>query len=296
MIGASVNSDKKNDLVTWNDSLSLGLDEVDHQHRFLVERINRLWHALLEQHEQESVQDLLEDLYRYTRTHFSAEEALMRAFDYPKLDQHQKSHRAFEARISEATDAYAHGQPVSMDLLHFLNDWLQNHIKVTDRDYAKHVDRKKHGGLLSGFSGMFRFFNALTSDAPPTTEQHGLQGLDLQQAIAVHQKWVKDLEAYVAGQPVEMSALEAAQDDRCLLGNWLLAHAEGEMQKLNAFETLREDHSRFHLCAANIIAHYQEQAADEARLLLRQELRHLSNTVRLDIIQLYAAFHRETAP
>ncbi len=285
-------STNERNLVVWGDDLSLGLGEVDEQHRFLVDRINMLWQALLGHREQEAVQGLIEDLHTYTRTHFSAEEVLMRSFDYPKLEQHQRSHRSFEAKIRQAAEDYDAGKPISIDLLRFLNEWLQQHIKVTDRDYARYVDRHKHHGMLRNFGGFFRLLNQMASGEEAETEAPGAHGLEMQRAISLHQEWVARLEAHLAGEPVEMSAMEAAQDDYCLLGNWLLIQGAEGLDELPEFKTLMQDHADFHICAANIVTHREQGDAEEARRLLKRDLRHLSNAIRFDIIQLYAALQQ----
>jgi hemerythrin len=283
-----------NDLVTWSNDLSLGLDEVDDQHLYLVERINKLWHALLENRDREVVQEIIEELYSYTQTHFIAEEVLMRSFDYPKLPEHQRSHRMFTDHIRKAADDYSDGKPISMDLLHFLNDWLQKHIKVTDRDYANYIDRKKHGRLLGGFKSLFGKFNKMAShDSDDELTEDSLQGLDMNRAIHVHVSWIKRLEQALEKQSPALDVGEIADHQRCMLGNWISANQDKGLHKLPEFERLIEHHIEFHTCAASIARKHAEGNTQTALMVLKRDLRHLSNAIRFDIIQLYGAHHRK---
>jgi len=283
----------KDDLVPWSRDLSIGIDEVDDQHHYLVDRINRLWRALLQKREADEVILLIEDLYSYTQTHFVAEEALMQSFDYPRLPEHRVSHRAFEAHIREAADGLVDGKPVTHDLLHFLNEWLKRHILVADQDYATFIERRHHGGILGRFSSLFHAFSSLGKGARQAhSEAVGLHGLDMQKAIDIHIDWIRRLKAMIEGKGQIIAAGEAVRDDRCMLGNWIAANATGGLESLEEFQRLKRDHSKFHLHAGMVVGYHESGSKAEAMLLLRSDLRELSNEIRLDIIQLYAAWHR----
>jgi len=288
----SLHAAQKDDLVLWTKDLSIGIEEVDDQHQYLIDRINRLWRALLEKRADGEVVWLIEDLHKYTQTHFVAEEALMRSFDYPKLEEHKRSHRNFEDYIRTAADEMIAGKPITMDLLHFLNDWLQKHIKVTDQDYARYVDRKRHGGFLSSFSSLFRTFNAIGKAKEETKPEMGLHGLDMQKAIELHVDWGRRLKEMVDGAGPAVGWEEAVRDDVCMLGSWLNANEQDALGKLDEFKRLQKDHAAFHAHAGKVVALHGSGKGQDAKTELRSEFRGHSNQVRLDIIQLYAAWHR----
>ncbi|PKM35580.1 MAG: hemerythrin, partial [Gammaproteobacteria bacterium HGW-Gammaproteobacteria-10] len=56
-------------ILTWNDSLKLGIANVDDQHRRLLELINRLDEAVALGHAPDTITELLDDLIDYTRYH-----------------------------------------------------------------------------------------------------------------------------------------------------------------------------------------------------------------------------------
>jgi hemerythrin-like metal-binding protein len=123
-------------LVTWQDTYSIGLPEVDDQHKMLFALINRLWVATIARAERSELLGIVEELENYTRSHFAAEEAFMRAIRYARRAEHEGMHRVFVGRISVERAAVDAGKLPGLDLLRFLNDWLVNHILVTDKEYA----------------------------------------------------------------------------------------------------------------------------------------------------------------
>jgi hemerythrin-like metal-binding protein len=143
-------------IVRWEDSYSIGLPEIDDQHRVLFDIMNRLWSATIHQAGQAELLGIVDQLEKYTRNHFAGEEAFMRALGYPRLEEHRKAHQSFIDRImAERQSAVSGGQP-GLELLRFLNDWLVGHILVTDRDYAESYRRMSQPArLLDRILGRF---------------------------------------------------------------------------------------------------------------------------------------------
>lgn len=122
-------------LVEWEDRYSVEVDRVDDQHKNLLNMVNELHDAMKEGEGREKIGDILSEMKDYTEYHFNSEEELMREYDYPEdkyqeqLDEHQK----FVEKISEFSKDYENGKlTVSMKVLDFLKNWLQNHILKVD--------------------------------------------------------------------------------------------------------------------------------------------------------------------
>lgn len=143
-------------LVTWSDDFALGMQEIDEQHRVLIELINRVWVAVVKRVDRAEALPILEELERYTITHFTAEEVFMREIAYSGFREHKIEHDTFVSRIAAEKAKIAGGQPVALELVHFLKDWLINHILVGDKAYADQY-RKQSSGILG------RFFKRLLS-------------------------------------------------------------------------------------------------------------------------------------
>lgn len=142
-------------LVGWNQNYSLGMPELDAQHKMLFDLINQLWRGIVANADNPAQLKVIEQLEHYTLTHFSAEEDFLQAIEFPGQEAHQQAHAAFTRRIAEEKQAILAGAKVSLDLLHFLNDWLVNHIQGEDLAYAEYSARRKERSMLGRFFKLF---------------------------------------------------------------------------------------------------------------------------------------------
>jgi len=124
-------------LMTWNSSLSVGVQALDAQHSVLVETLNQLHEAMMKGQAKGLTETLLHRLVVYTRDHFSTEERMLAAVDYPGLPQHCQRHRDLTRQVEEFITRYERGEiTLNLDLLTFLRDWLTMHILKEDRAYG----------------------------------------------------------------------------------------------------------------------------------------------------------------
>jgi hemerythrin-like metal-binding protein len=130
-------------LIDWSPSLSVGVGEIDGQHKELVRLTNRLHDAMGRGQPQAVMGGLVDGLARYARTHFATEERLMDRHGYPAVRAHKEEHRAFVQKVVEFKKGLDAGRlTVSLDVLKFLRDWLVRHIKDTDRKYGPFLNAK----------------------------------------------------------------------------------------------------------------------------------------------------------
>ncbi len=122
----------------WDKAYSIGIPEIDEQHKQLFDCIDRLEAAGDDRQRELAVYFVMEQLTDYVRIHFAVEEIVMRLFDYPGLDAHVAEHRAFEARLKEfeGTELI---EDVHAQAAHFLREWLVKHIQGSDRRYATYL-------------------------------------------------------------------------------------------------------------------------------------------------------------
>lgn len=126
-------------LIVWNDQLSVGIEEIDAQHKVLVEIVNQLHTAILAHHGSSEVLAVLDELVDYTRIHFAVEEALMRVLAYPDYDSHKQGHEALLEQVLDFRHRVVdQGRVVTFELMHFLKQWLLVHIMESDQAYAPH--------------------------------------------------------------------------------------------------------------------------------------------------------------
>ena len=123
-------------LCTWSDAYSIGIPEIDEQHMELVRIMNSLWDALIQRAGREETIALIEALEKYCVAHFGAEETMMRITNYPELERHKRTHAQFVGEIKAKKAEVVAGGDLPLDLLHYLRDWLVDHILAADRHYA----------------------------------------------------------------------------------------------------------------------------------------------------------------
>lgn len=130
-------------LITWNDSLSVNVQEIDSQHKRLVELINQLHDAMSQGRGREVMGKVLDGLISYTRTHFAYEERLMAARAYPSLAQHKAEHDALTKQVLDLQSQFLAGQAVlTLQVMKFLKDWLSNHILEVDKKLGAYLNTK----------------------------------------------------------------------------------------------------------------------------------------------------------
>ncbi|HPT50767.1 MAG TPA: bacteriohemerythrin [Accumulibacter sp.] len=126
-------------LFQWSEEYELGITEIDDQHKGLVDLLNQLHKAIREHRGTTTSRRILDQLIDYTRTHFLLEESLMRVTAYPGVDRHRTQHKELISQI-EALQRKMDQESVaiSFELLHFLRNWLIQHIHESDKRFGAH--------------------------------------------------------------------------------------------------------------------------------------------------------------
>lgn len=125
------------EFISWSDELSVGLQEIDEQHKILINLINRLFNeAILHKADKTVISAILEELVQYTIVHFAVEESLFRIFDYPDTEMHQAHHDKLKQEVSSFQKKFAGGAVIDIELMNFLRKWLTHHIMMDDKKYT----------------------------------------------------------------------------------------------------------------------------------------------------------------
>ena len=133
------------DLFHWTDEFGIGIQEIDAQHKELVDLLNQLHVAIQEHHGSATSRQILDKLADYTRTHFAVEESLMRVSNYPEFPAHKQFHEDLVGQVQALQDKLDSGQAtITFELLHFLKVWLMRHINETDKLFGAYFNA--HGG------------------------------------------------------------------------------------------------------------------------------------------------------
>ncbi|WP_320008712.1 bacteriohemerythrin [Maridesulfovibrio sp.] len=123
-------------MLEWNDKLSVGIDEIDVQHKELVRIINTVHDQMTDGDYNESfLCTIVDDLHHYAAVHFGMEESLMEKYNYPYMLNHKNKHTEFIDKIVCVANGHGRGAcSINMDILNYLSDWLITHINVMDKE------------------------------------------------------------------------------------------------------------------------------------------------------------------
>ena len=132
-------------VMVWNSKMSVGLKELDDDHKTLIRIINQLGADYQDAERRAAIRQSLAALRRYAEYHFAREESVMMACGYPELEEHQGEHRGFVQHIGELTrrfvaDPEGMAEIVNEDLLSYLQGWLSHHIMIEDKAYGPHIE------------------------------------------------------------------------------------------------------------------------------------------------------------
>lgn len=127
-------------VMQWTEKMSVGIPELDGDHRQLIRVINQLGASYDDEARRSAVRQSLFALRRYAEFHFAREEKVMAVCRYPGLEEHKAEHCDFVARIQDLNrrfdeDPKRTAEVVNDALLAFLKDWLNHHILIEDKAY-----------------------------------------------------------------------------------------------------------------------------------------------------------------
>jgi len=129
--------------IIWNENLSVGVAEIDRQHKQLVGILNQLLDMQGVTVASETISDTLTRMTDYADYHFNSEEGLMQKYAYPEFETHRKEHVAFMRKTAElAMGTMAYRQTIPTEVLDYLKNWLVEHIMVSDMKYKQFFEQK----------------------------------------------------------------------------------------------------------------------------------------------------------
>ena len=130
-------------LIKWEEDYSVNITEIDNQHKKLLELINTLRDAMREGKVKEVMSKILSDLVDYTLYHFATEEKYFDQYDYPESDIHKKQHGNLVEQVATFQKKHEAGALfITIDVMNFLRDWLNDHIIGSDKKYGPYLNSK----------------------------------------------------------------------------------------------------------------------------------------------------------
>lgn len=132
-------------LLQWKDQYATGIEAVDHEHRELIDLINKLHDELTAHRSEETVDAFFGDLYRAISAHFALEERFMSERRYDQLPQHKTDHERLLDDIRDIMDSdRSGGEPVQAALAARLDAWFSRHFETHDARLHKALGMHPH--------------------------------------------------------------------------------------------------------------------------------------------------------
>lgn len=129
----------------WNDTMLTGVDQIDAQHKILVDTLIQVQTKLSGNPGDPLFDEITRDLLAYAIYHFDTEEKLMQQHAYADaapddMAAHLTQHRRFSEQVVALRAEARKSKPGSRDtLLAFLRNWLVNHIMSSDQRLGRFI-------------------------------------------------------------------------------------------------------------------------------------------------------------
>jgi len=128
--------------ITWDESLSVGVEAIDEQHRRWIDNYNRVAVAIESHAGPAPVTTTLAFLIDYTQTHFDTEKRFMTETKYPGMADHLAKHDELSRTVSNLVADYEEEQETATlqtAVETLLGNWLIDHIESTDQAFGAYV-------------------------------------------------------------------------------------------------------------------------------------------------------------
>ena len=132
-------------LLQWKEEYSVGVDAVDHEHKELIDLINRLYDTAASRKSREAVLAFFGDLFKSISAHFALEERFMREQGYEQLAAHKQDHERLLDEIRDIMDDFEEGEELDdLALAQSLEAWFSRHFETHDARLHKALGAHPH--------------------------------------------------------------------------------------------------------------------------------------------------------
>ena len=130
-------------LLSWTNEYELGVEDIDLQHHYFVNLINKISHLIMDSNHKVYKLRLISELNAYARFHFTSEENMMLAAGYQGLSEHKKLHRELLEQLNQKEkmiDSQSDSQKILEDVVQFLADWFSHHTLKEDKKFTEFLN------------------------------------------------------------------------------------------------------------------------------------------------------------
>lgn len=139
-------------IVGWSEVYATRIENIDNQHKELINLTNELYQACLSGKETANAvfKDAMKRMVDYVNFHFSTEQKLLERVKFPDAAEHKKQHDALIKKILDSVKDFDKGiNFVPNNFARTLKDWILSHIAVFDKAYALYIFDLKRKGVIT---------------------------------------------------------------------------------------------------------------------------------------------------
>lgn len=115
--------------IIWDETLSVEVDEIDEDHRKIVDLFNILSNSVTEGDATEYIEAVLEELISLTIWHFRHEERLMLMYKYDDIVEHKAEHHDLIDSVKQLQQKFHKENKLLINEdIEYLEVWLTEHI------------------------------------------------------------------------------------------------------------------------------------------------------------------------
>lgn len=134
-------------VLRWDDSLSVGIFEIDNDHKAMVDQLHNLIEAYHTGKADHHIIELFGFLEKYVDKHLALEEHYMEKYSYPDLEEHKKQHAEFKDHCCALRDEFQEkGGTTRLVILikQMLVDHFTTHVSTVDKKMAEFFKTAQH--------------------------------------------------------------------------------------------------------------------------------------------------------
>ena len=125
-------------MIKWTSEHLTGILDIDENHKKLVKLLNEAYELFILGVNVDEFH--IDELYNYMILCFDCEETWMINTSYPEISTHAAEHELFTIRFFEIRNDYEQNAKNSVELLLFYNNYINHHVRETNRKFGSFVE------------------------------------------------------------------------------------------------------------------------------------------------------------
>jgi len=117
----------------WESNFETGNENVDLQHRFFVDLLNRIGEEFREADDAAYTEKLISELRKYADFHFTSEENIATSLNLSGVNSHHQRHLELLEEFNHHAEDLNKGLITVAQFLNFLTDWFIGHTIYEDQ-------------------------------------------------------------------------------------------------------------------------------------------------------------------